>query len=63
MKDMLIQILTGYHEAQNKSFKANHLVKFLTKSVPEIITNTIKLDTDKYKVTGSAGKGRWAEVP
>lgn len=63
MRELLLKILNGYQNAKQESFKGNQLANYLRSDSRYIIEKTAFIDTSRYKVEGSPGKGNWADVP
>lgn len=63
MQETLNYILDNYLRAKKDPFKENTVANFLRKNVSENIRNKTLLDSSKYIVEGSPGKGTWADVP
>ena len=61
--ESLEQILNKYLIEKGKSFKGNEFNKMMTVDLPEIFYEELKLDRGRYFVTGSCGKGNWANIP
>ena len=61
--ESLEQILGKYLIEKSKSFKGNEFNKMMTIELPEIFYDELKLDRSRYFVTGSCGKGNWANIP
>lgn len=61
--ESLEQILGKYLIEKSKSFKGNEFNKMMTVELPEIFYDELKLDRSRYFVTGSCGKGNWANIP
>lgn len=57
------QILENYPTEKEKSFKDNSLADFLRNDLVKIVNDALKIDSSRYKVIGSPGKGVWARVP
>lgn len=63
MKQILSKILNEYNGAKGELFKAHQLANYLRVDSKQIIEEVASIDTSKYKVEGSPGKGNWADVP
>jgi 5-methylcytosine-specific restriction protein A len=63
MQDILKRILDEYLIEKTKPLIENELAKFIRRDVVNTIISEASLNTDYYKVTGSAGQGKWAEIP
>ena len=63
LQESLEEILNNYLIEKGKSFKGNYFNKMMTVDIPEIIYEELKLDRGRYYVTGSCGKGTWANIP
>lgn len=61
--ESLEQILNKYLIEKGKPFKGNEFNKMMTVDLPEIFYEELKLDRGRYFVTGSCGKGNWANIP
>ena len=61
MKKVLDFILENY--STENEFKSNNVANYLRATAKEIFETDAFIDTNKYKVEGSPGKGNWAEVP
>ncbi len=63
MREYLAKVLAEYQEArETKPFKGHPLGELLRKEIPDYL-RTVVPDSDRYKVIGTQGKGRWADVP
>ncbi|PHD71678.1 McrA protein [Bacillus sp. AFS043905] len=60
---MLIDITNQFQFQRNNPFANNPLGVLVRQELPELFYSVLGLDRDYYKVTGSVGKGQWAEVP
>ncbi|PGO26417.1 McrA protein [Bacillus cereus] len=60
---MLIEIINQFPIQRNNSFANNPLGELIRQELPELFYRALGLDRNFYKVTGSVGKGQWAEVP
>lgn len=63
MRELLLKILDEYNSAKKESFKAHQLANYLRVNSGQIIEKEASIDTLKYKVEGSPGKGNWADIP
>jgi 5-methylcytosine-specific restriction enzyme A len=61
MKNVLDFILENY--STKNEFKSNNVANYLRTIAKETIEKDAVINTNKYKVEGSPGKGNWAEVP
>lgn len=63
MRDILKTVLDNYVTAKSEEFAAHPFADFLrTEAVAKFEENT-GIDKNLYKIEGSPGKGRWADVP
>ncbi len=58
----LTLLLEEYPKASKQAFKDNALADFIRQEMPEAIRAVIG-SNERYLIEGSAGKGRWANVP
>lgn len=63
MKEAFEYILQNYLPESRNEFRNNSIAEFLRKNARENIKERAVIDTTKYKVEGSPGKGNWATVP
>ncbi len=63
MQDILLKILSEYKSEKETLFKENRLAAYVTRSVPDKLFDYIRIDRIKYHISGSVGKGRWADIP
>lgn len=52
-----------YIKSTSEHFKDHEIATFIRSNLPETLYSTSNVDTEKYKITGSPGKGRWATIP
>ncbi|MGL6103724.1 MAG: MrcB family domain-containing protein [Exiguobacterium acetylicum] len=57
------QILEKYSTEKEQAFKNNSLADFIRNDLIKIVNNALNIDSSRYKVIGSPGKGVWARVP
>jgi len=63
MRNMLLKILNQYLAATLSPFKENQLARYIRTDTKEIISSSVNLDPQRYRVHGSAGQGQWAVIP
>lgn len=63
MRNTLQYIFENYLNAKFESIKGHLVAKFLSNNTVENFMETGIINEDKYLVSGSAGKGQWAEIP
>ena len=63
MREFIEKIMNGYLPAKSEQFKDHPLGTYFRNDIPQIIYDTGIVDSDRYLVTGSVGKGNWADVP
>ena len=63
MKKVFEKVLSGYRRAQSEKLAGHELANRLRKQAGKSIAEEAKLDLTKYKVSGSAGQGEWAQIP
>lgn len=56
-------ILKSYDQAKQENIKNHPLANLVRRNLTQELIESIGLDTYKYKVSGSVGLGRWAEIP
>jgi 5-methylcytosine-specific restriction protein A len=61
--DQMQLIMEEFPKLREEPFKGNPLKEMIVDELPLLITNGFYLDENDYKVTGSIGKGQFAEVP
>ena len=61
IRDAIAEILLGYGFAKSQSFSGHRLAKVLRRDLPSAVRPIVL--GDRYLIEGSAGQGRWAEVP
>jgi 5-methylcytosine-specific restriction protein A len=61
MEQILREPLENYLQEKKSSFAGNELANRLRKDLPRLLAEI--LDTNRYKVVGSPGKGNWADTP
>ncbi|WP_214776036.1 DUF3578 domain-containing protein [Exiguobacterium sp. s37] len=57
------RILDNYSTEKEKPLKDNSFAEFVRNDVVKILNNALDIDSSRYKVIGSPGKGLWAKVP
>jgi 5-methylcytosine-specific restriction protein A len=60
---MFLNILDQYSAATLSPLKNNQLAQYIRTDTKEIISSSINLDPQRYRVHGSSGQGQWAVVP
>ncbi|MGG7077626.1 MrcB family domain-containing protein [Clostridium sardiniense] len=63
MRKKLLNILENYILAKEENFKNNKLEQFIRLDLKQDIYDNFNIDNDTYEISGSAGVGRWANVP
>jgi len=63
MKTTFEYILKNYLPESRKEFKNNSIANFLRRDASKTIEKKAAIDTEKYKIEGSPGQGRWVTVP
>lgn len=62
-RSCVIDILNKYHQQTKLPFKNNSYNTLLTKDITMSLSELANINPKKYLVTGSAGKGNFAEIP
>ncbi|WP_195891960.1 MrcB family domain-containing protein [Neobacillus dielmonensis] len=57
------KIMQRFPKLREEPFKGNPLKEMVVDELPVLITKAFFLDENDYKITGSIGKGQFAEVP
>lgn len=60
---MLQKICNQYLAATLSPLKNNQLAQYIRTDTKEIISSSINLDPQRYRVHGSSGQGQWAVIP
>ena len=63
MQELLLNILNSYKIAKLNDLTNHELAVYVRQQSVNILANTISVDKEKYKVKGSVGQGKWADVP
>ncbi|MEG1938921.1 MAG: DUF3578 domain-containing protein [Akkermansia sp.] len=63
LRDVLNVIFHKYLLEKSRIFRKNSLANDIRDTYPNIISTSCKISKKNYKVYGSPGKGRWANVP
>jgi 5-methylcytosine-specific restriction protein A len=65
MREAFLEILNNYIQMYNSSYKPTQyeLASTIIKTVPKILIEQTPIDSNKYKVEGSVGAGRWTDTP
>ena len=63
MKEIFEKLFAEYEVAKQESKSGHEMANYLENIAPQILYNTGLIDEVKYKVQGSAGRGRWADIP
>jgi len=66
MQEQLQQILDSYQAAYGQNFTNHPLANLLRETIPNEVRNiltAIEIDTQRYKIQGSPGKGQWTTIP
>ena len=63
MKNIFSKILLEYGEAKTQKLAGHSLARYIRKESVEAMIEAASIDTDIYKVSGSAGQGAWAQIP
>lgn len=61
--DQMHLIMHRLPKLRTESFKGNPLKEMVVDELPVLITKAFQLDKNDYKITGSIGKGQFAEIP
>jgi 5-methylcytosine-specific restriction protein A len=61
--DLLKYTLEVYLKEKTYEFKDNEFNQIYTRDFPKSIKEELNLDSDKYLVNSSCGKGNWATIP
>lgn len=56
-------IANSYLTQSENDFSDNPICKIITKKLPKLIVERANINSSNYSVTGSAGKGQFAEIP
>jgi len=62
LKESFLKVLNEYQVATKEQMAGHSLAKLLRKDIPEYLQSFID-EPDRYRVEGSAGRGRWARCP
>ncbi len=62
MKNELAQVLLTYPHSKERPFSNHPAAQYIRHSLPNLIAKEASISS-AYKIEGSAGKGRWAEIP
>lgn len=62
LKELFEKVLKEYKTARNENFTRNPIANILRNEIPTELKKIIG-NTDKYKVSGSAGQGNWTYSP
>lgn len=63
LKDAFLKVLDQYPKAVAQPFKGHPLGGLLRDRIPELLYAKCSLSRERYLVSGSVGKGNWAEIP
>ena len=63
MREALIRIINEFRTAKGEVFKKHPLGDYVRNEIPQIMYSTGIINTKKYIVTASTGKGNWNQVP
>ena len=63
MREALIRIINEFRTAKGEVFKKHPLGDYVRNEIPQIMYSTGIINTKKYIVTASTGKGNWNPVP
>lgn len=63
MRDLLLKVLESYVHSKSEKIKEHEIAQCLRIEAKKIIVNKAFIDTKKYMLEGSAGKGNWADIP
>lgn len=63
MKEIFEKIFKEYRIEIHNTFAANSLAAYVRKDVPKILFDKLQLDNKQFRITGSTGQGKWAEIP
>lgn len=63
IRESFKHILDHYEIAKSEEFTKHKIGNFVRSYVKNVIIKEVELDIEHFEVTGSVGKGRWAEIP
>lgn len=63
LKSLLGKVAEDYIEQVKGNFSGSEVGKLVTKELPRTIIQKANIDSKKYRVEGSIGKGQFAEIP
>ncbi len=63
MREIIEKILNEYVPAKNHPISGDPLGEYFRSKIPRMIYGTGIVDEHDYKITGSVGRGEWANVP
>lgn len=63
ISDKFTEVLNNYNSVNIENFAGNDTVKVVTRDIPTLINEQLKLDINKFYIKGSGGNGQPAEVP
>ncbi len=62
-RDLLREFASRYPDARKEPFKGHEVSLMMRKTIAAEIEASGIFEPDEYKVSGSVGKGGWAEIP
>jgi energy-coupling factor transporter ATP-binding protein EcfA2 len=63
MKDFVESLLNNYTRVKAEGFANHPFAVYMRNEVPRLILKTGIVESDRYLIEGSVGKGNWATVP
>lgn len=63
MKNLFLDILTNYKNAKTDIYKDNKVAVLVRNGANVVASNSSIIDSEKYLIKGSAGEGKWADIP
>ncbi|MGJ4096582.1 MrcB family domain-containing protein [Corynebacterium macclintockiae] len=63
MKSIFSKILSEYGQAKTQKLAGHPLASYIRKEAVQTLITDVGIETDIYKVSGSAGQGAWAQIP
>ena len=63
MKALFEYICRNYNKSKGENFSNHILGKKIRHDLPNELFQSLDLNNNKFKITGSIGQGQWAEIP
>lgn len=63
LRDKIKDAAEMYKSSDREEFKGSAVGKIITKNIPVLLTKKANINRERFLITGSIGKGQYAEIP